>query len=493
MAASEQNVVTEAPNVADNGGEVPMNVDSFSENSPHFTVDNMSIQVRVRTEKTESFAKKIEDAIHEAFSMSETRKNLVIEASGCDDTDIEALNGVLRKLGIKGRRTVEYSAGVYRIVMSAELHEVVLGLCENVTAVARYTGYYKNKRSTTQLLNLQYQERPAEKDPDTAFAPICERLLHKVRRQVLDYLPEKPLPSTVFEVAYTESTVQVDNDVERWHCSSYFVTEETLSIYFRPTDLSLVFTRRDLTVENIERVLNGLEGDEYDTHRLPVTRWLIDRLDVKIQEKRALIVVFEHWDDHDEIIRLLRQDFGVMWNIDRQNQLKYKKKDHKLILKDLRKNLQRLNEMRARLPRDLAKASLEDYRLCYRVVDNKTREEHFVDCDEYGTVADRSAQKLKLHIRPLVGFALKNGDDFHFTNTQLANLWEEAIGAYKESAQRRTDVRLEDLTEDELRWQCKLLGLRTADLDSQQMIQDILLVSRRGLIILSNTHIPHNV
>ncbi|KAA8910477.1 hypothetical protein TRICI_004114 [Trichomonascus ciferrii] len=251
----------------------------------------------------------------------------------------------------------------------------------------------------------------------------------------------------------------MNSDVERWHYSSYFVTEKTLSIYFRPTDLSLVFIRRDFTVENIEGVLNGLEEDEYATYRLPVSRCLIDRLDVKIQEKRALIVVFEHWDDHDEIIRRLWQDFGVEWAIELQKRL-----------------------------------NLEDYRLCYRVVDNKTREEHVVDCDEYGTITDRSAQKLKLHIRPLVGFALENGDDIHFTNTQLAMLWEEAIAVYQDCAQRRIDVLLEDLTEEGLKWQCKLLGLRTADLDSQQMIQDILRKGpTNGLIILSNTHIAHNV
>ncbi|KAA8916019.1 hypothetical protein TRICI_001834 [Trichomonascus ciferrii] len=73
----------------------------------------MSIQVRLRAEKTERFTRKIEDAIHEAFSKSETYQDVIIEVSGCDDTDIEVLKGVLRKLGIKGRRTVEYSAGVY--------------------------------------------------------------------------------------------------------------------------------------------------------------------------------------------------------------------------------------------------------------------------------------------------------------------------------------------------------------------------------------------
>ncbi|KAA8917598.1 hypothetical protein TRICI_000291 [Trichomonascus ciferrii] len=379
---SEENTVTEEPNVADNGGEIPINVESFSEKRPDFTVDNMSILLRLRAEKNESFTKKIEGAIHEAFSKSGRHQNVVIEVSGCDDTDIEALKGVLRKLGIKGRRTVEYSAGVYRIVMPGRLHEVVLRLCEDVTAVARYKDYYEKIGSTTQLLDLQYQERPAEKDPDASFTPICELLLHKVRRQVLDYLPEKPLPPTVFEVACTESVIQVNSDVERWHYSSYFVTEETLSICFRPTDLSLVFTRRDFTAENIERVLNGLEEDEDAT------------------------------------------DFGVEWDIYLQEELEYKKKDHKSILKDLRKTLQRLNDMRARLTRDLARDSLDDYRLCYRVVDSRTREEHVVDCDEYGTVADRSAQNPKLHIRPLVGFALKSGDDIHFTNTQLAKFWK---------------------------------------------------------------------
>ncbi|KAA8912238.1 hypothetical protein TRICI_003567 [Trichomonascus ciferrii] len=370
MAASEQSAVTEAPNVADNGGEVPMNVESFSENSPHFTVDNMSIQMRLRAEKTGSFTRKMEDAIREASSMSETRKNLVIEASGCDDTDIEALNGVLRKLGIKGRRTVEYSAGVYRIVISAELHE------------------------------------------------------------------------------------------------------------------------------NIERVLNGLEGDVPDRYIESVKRCLIDHLDVKKAEKRALILVFEHWDDHDEIIRLLKQEFRVEWELYLQKEIEYaykKKRHHKWILKDLRRTLQRLNEMRERFPPNPPKASLEDYRLCYRVVDDRTREVHVVDCDENGTVADRNAQKLQLHIRPLVGFALKSGDDIHFTNTQLVKLWKRAIAKYKQSAQRRTNVRLKDLTDEGLRWQCKLLGLPTAGLCSRQ-IQDILRnYWRNGLIIPSNTHIAHNV
>ncbi|KAA8910476.1 hypothetical protein TRICI_004113 [Trichomonascus ciferrii] len=100
---SEENTVTEEANVADNFGEVPTNVESFR---PHFTVDNMSIQVRLRAENTESFTGKIEYAHHEAFSWSETHQNVVIEVSGCDDTDIEALKGILKRLDIKGRRTV---------------------------------------------------------------------------------------------------------------------------------------------------------------------------------------------------------------------------------------------------------------------------------------------------------------------------------------------------------------------------------------------------
>ncbi|KAA8905309.1 hypothetical protein TRICI_005328 [Trichomonascus ciferrii] len=449
-----------------------MNVESFSENSPHFTVDNMSIQMRLRAAKTESFTRKIEDAIHEAYSKLEGHQGLVIEASGCDDTDIEALKGALRELGIKGRRTVEYNAGVYRIVISRELHEVVLGLCNNSVRVTRYDGYYDLIGSTTQELVLQYQERPAEKDPDISFAPRCELLLHEVRRKVLDYLPEKPLPPTVFEMAATESTAQVNIDAERWHYGSYFVTEETLTIDFRPRDLSLVFMRRDFTVENIERVLNGLEGGEYES----VERCLVDRLDVKIAEKRALILVFEHWDDHDEIIRHLKQEFRVEWELYLQKEIEYaykKKRDHKWILRDLKRTLQRLNEMRERFPPNPPRASLEDYRLCYRVVDDRTREVHVVDCDENGTVAGRNAQELKLHISPFVGFALKKDDVIHFTNTQLVELWQRALQKYKNNAERRTDVELRGLTDEGLRWQCKLLGLPTADLEREEMIQDI--------------------
>ncbi|KAA8905310.1 hypothetical protein TRICI_005329 [Trichomonascus ciferrii] len=452
MAASEQNAVTEESSVADSGSEVSMNVESFSENSPHFTVDNMFIQMRFRAEKTERFTSKVEESILKAFNKRASHHNIVIEASDCNDTDIEALNGVLKKLGIKGRRTVEYSAGVYRIVMPGTLYEMVLGLCEDVTAVARYKGYYRKLGSSIQLQNLKYQERPAEKEPDASFAPICEWLLHEVRRKVLDYLPKKPVPPTIFEMADTESTAQVDIDAERWHYSSYFVTEETLCIEFRPTDLSLVFTRRDLTVENIERVFYDMEGDEYNTYSESVKLCLIGRLDVKIAEKRALIVVFEHWDNHDEIIRLLWEEFGVNWAIELQKRLKYKKKDHQLILKDLRRTLQRLNEMRERLPHNYPRDGLEDYRWCYTVVNNRTREVHVVDCDENGTVTDRNAQELKLHIRPFVGFALKNNDDIHFTNIQLAEIWENAIEEYKESAQRRTDVRLRELTIEGLRW-----------------------------------------
>ncbi|KAA8905308.1 hypothetical protein TRICI_005327 [Trichomonascus ciferrii] len=485
-----------AADVVDNVGESSKNAESSCGDLPYLKEDNISIQVTLSADKVENFPTKIEEAILEAFNKVKAHQNIVIEASDCNDTDIKALNDVLKKLGIKGRRTVEYSAGVYRIVIPGELHDVVLALCEKIAAirvhVARYEYYYEEKRSSQQLLDLQYQE-DAKKEPDASFAPRCELLLHKVRRKVLDYLPKEPLPPTVFEMAATETTAQVDIDAERWHYGSYFVTEETLCIDFRPTDLSLVLTRRDFTVENIERVLNGLGENVPQGDIDSVKRCLIDRLDVKKKEKQALIVVFEHWDDLDEIIRLLKLEFGVAWgSYSHETLLGYKKKDHKLILKDLRITLQRLNEMRARLPNNLARASREDYRTCYRIVDSRTREVHIVDCDENGTVADRNAQELKLHIRPFVGFALKKNDVIRFTNTQLVMLWKRAIEKYGKSAERQTGLELEGLTNEELRWHCKRLTLPTAGLDSRQMIQDILRrapdIYDGGLITVSDTH-----
>lgn len=69
-------------------------------------------------------------------------------------------------------------------------------------------------------------------------------------------------------MASTESTAEPDSDAEQWHCSSRFGTEETLAVEFTPSDLSLVFIRTDLTVENIYRVLNYMEESEYQIYKL---------------------------------------------------------------------------------------------------------------------------------------------------------------------------------------------------------------------------------
>ncbi|KAA8917058.1 hypothetical protein TRICI_000806 [Trichomonascus ciferrii] len=481
---------------ASKNGEASKNAESSCGDLPYLKEDNISIQVTLSADKVENFPTKIEEVILEAFNKVKPHQNIVIEASDCNDTDIKALNDVLERLGIAGRRTLEYSAGVYRIVMPGRLHEVVIRICEDGTVLVRYKDYYEKAGSAEQLLDLQYR-KDAKKEPDASFAPRCELLLHEVRRKVLDYLPKKPLPPTVFEMAATETTAQVNIDAERWHCGSYFVTEETLTIDFRPTDLSLVFTRRDFTVENIERVFNGLGENVPQRDIDSVKRCLIDRLDVKKAEKRALILVFEHWDDHDEVIRLLKLEFKVEWQRSLQKKIEYaykKKRDYKWILKDLRRTLQRLNEIRERFPPDPPRASLEDYRRCYRVVDDRTTEVHVVDCDENGTVADRNAQELKLHIRPFVGFALRNDDVIHFTNTQLVELWQRALEKYENNAERRTDVDLWGLTDEGLRWQCKLLRLPTADLEREQMIQDIRREDQRNdLIIASESHIARNV
>ncbi|KAA8905443.1 hypothetical protein TRICI_005289 [Trichomonascus ciferrii] len=183
----------EAANAADNIGGVSENADPFF---PEFTEDNISIQVRLRAEQMENFTRDAKNAINEAFvKRSGAHQNVVFEVSGCKKTDIEALKEVRRELGIKGKSTVDYTEGVYRIVIPGKVNELVIGFCMGL--VTKLT-----TMSTEVILTLQYLANPLKKQPDASFCPSLNEILHRILREVVNDLPEMP----VFEMAYTEAS-----------------------------------------------------------------------------------------------------------------------------------------------------------------------------------------------------------------------------------------------------------------------------------------------